>query len=134
MDFDWLRRACLALPGAYEDYPFGPDTATFRVRIPERIAGPGAGKVFAFAGVDAVPPSVSLKCEPALVIPLRAAHPEITGAWHLDKKHWNGVRLDGALTAATVADLIEDSYDLVVASLPAAQRRALGWSGGDSPS
>ncbi|WP_442853624.1 MmcQ/YjbR family DNA-binding protein [Arthrobacter sp. RIT-PI-e] len=71
---------------------------------------------------------VSLKCEPALAVRLRAAHPGITGAWHLDKKHWNGVRLDGDLPAEMVRDLVEDSYDLVVASLPVADRRAIGWS------
>jgi predicted DNA-binding protein (MmcQ/YjbR family) len=138
VDFDWLRISCLSFPGAYEDYPFGPGIAVFRVRADRRADRRAArgdqeggtrhpGKIFALAGVDADPPSISLKCDPALAEQLRAAHPEITGAWHLNKKHWNGVRLDGGLPAATVRDMIEDSYDLVVASLPAADRRALGW-------
>ena len=53
--------------------------------------------------------SVSLKCEPALAEQLRAAHPEITGAWHMNKKHWNGVRLDGSLPDEMVRDMVEDS-------------------------
>lgn len=126
MDFDWLRTSCLSFPGAYEDYPFGPETAVFRVRLRHRDETPG--KIFALVGMDADPPSISLKCDPGLAVQLRAAHPEITGAWHLNKKHWNGVRLDGDVLAGTVLDLIEDSYDLIVASLPAQDRRALGWS------
>jgi predicted DNA-binding protein (MmcQ/YjbR family) len=130
VDAGWIRTACLAHAGAYEDYPFGPETAVFRVRIPEYVASPGPGKIFALLRVDHAPLSVSLKCDPALAVQLRAAHPEISGAWHLDKKHWNGVLLNGRLAPGTVLDLIEDSYDLVVASLSAAQRAALGWTTG----
>ncbi len=130
MDFDWLRASCVSFPGAYEDYPFGPETAVFRVRVRLRGETPVPGRMFALVGVDADPLSISLKCDPALAVQLRAAHPEITGAWHLNKKHWNGVRLNGGLPAGTVRDMIEDSYDLVVASLPAADRDALGWSTG----
>jgi predicted DNA-binding protein (MmcQ/YjbR family) len=130
VDFDWLRAACLSFPGAYEDYPFGPGTAVFRVRVRQPGRTPVPGKIFALVGVDASPLTISLKCDPALAVQLRAAHPEIRGAWHLNKKHWNGVRLDGALPAGTVHDMIEDSYDLIVASLPAADREVLGWSPG----
>jgi predicted DNA-binding protein (MmcQ/YjbR family) len=130
MDFEWLRISCLSFPGAYEDYPFGPETAVFRVRVRQQGGTPVPGKIFAFVGRRAGPVSISLKCDPALAVQLRAAHPEITGAWHLNKKHWNGVRLDGTLSAATVRDMIEDSYDLIVASLPAVDRDALGWSPG----
>ena len=132
MDFERLRSSCLSFPGAVEDYPFGPGTAVFRVRVERRGSTAAPGKIFALVGVDADPPSISLKCDPLLAEQLRAAHPEITGAWHLNKKHWNGVRLDGDLPAGTVRDMIEDSYDLVVASLPMADRHALGWPAGAS--
>lgn len=129
MDADAVRELCLSFPGAYEDYPFGPETAVYKVR-PLASAGSGVeGKVFALIRPEARPLSVSLKCDPALAVQLRAAHPEITGAWHLNKKHWNGVRLDGDLTREAIRDMVEDSYDLVVASLPKGQREALGWSG-----
>ncbi|MPY10911.1 MmcQ/YjbR family DNA-binding protein [Arthrobacter bussei] len=129
MDVERLRAACLGLAGAYEDYPFGPEIAVFRVRVPGGAAPPGPGRIFALVRVEVEPLSISLKCDPALAVQLRSAHPEITGAWHLNKKHWNGVRLDGTLDEGMLRDLIEDSYDLVVSSLPAVQRAALGWLG-----
>ena len=72
--------------------------------------------------------SVSLKCEPGLAVQLRAVHPEITGAWHMNKTHWNGVRLDGNLPAEMIRDMVEDSYDLVVAGLSRKQQEQLGWA------
>lgn len=129
MDVERLRAACLGLAGAYEDYPFDPEIAVFRVRVPGGAAPPGPGRIFALVRVEVEPLSISLKCDPALAVQLRSAHPEITGAWHLNKKHWNGVRLDGTLDEGMLRDLIEDSYDLVVSSLPAVQRAALGWLG-----
>lgn len=129
MDADAVRELCLSFPGAYEDYPFGPETAVFKVRPPASAGSAVDPKMFALMRRDAQPLSVSLKCDPTLAEQLRAVHPEITGAWHLNKKHWNGVRLDGDLSDDAVRDMVEDSYDLVVASLPKGQREALGWSG-----
>ncbi|MGO4492540.1 MmcQ/YjbR family DNA-binding protein [Arthrobacter sp. 2YAF22_2] len=128
MDAAALRGICLAFPGAFEDYPFGPETAVFKVRS----AVPGGtrheAKMFALSALNPDDFAVSLKCEPALAEQLRAAHPEITGAWHLNKKHWNGVRLDGALPDSMIRDLVEDSYDLVVATLSRRQQEQLGWA------
>ena len=127
MDAAALKSLCLSFPGAYEDFPFGPDASVFKVRAPAGGAE-RPGKMFALSVLDAVPLTVALKGEPTLLVQLRAAHPEITGAWHMNKTHWSDVRLDGALSDDDVRDLVEDSYDLVVASLPKAQREALGWS------
>jgi predicted DNA-binding protein (MmcQ/YjbR family) len=114
-----LRRACLAMPGAIEDFPFGPENSVFKV----------AGRIFAISALHRSPPlRVSLKCEPALAEQLRASHPAITPGYHLNKRHWNTIVLDGSLPAAMVRDLIEDSYDLIVAKLPKATQRALGWA------
>jgi predicted DNA-binding protein (MmcQ/YjbR family) len=60
---------------------------------------------------------------------LRAAHPAITAGYHLNKRHWNTIVLDGSLPDEMVADMVEDSYDLVVSKLSRARRRALGWRG-----
>ena len=128
MDAAALKALCLSFPGAYEDFPFGPDASVFKVRAPAAGGAERPGKMFALSVLDAVPLSVALKGEPTLLVQLRAVHPEITGAWHMNKTHWSDVRLDGALTDDDVRDLVEDSYDLVVASLPRAQREALGWS------
>ena len=67
-----------------------------------------------------------LKCEPELAEQLREAHPEIVPGYHLNKRHWNTVEVDG-LPEGMVLDMIEDSYDLVVAALPGAAREKLGW-------
>jgi predicted DNA-binding protein (MmcQ/YjbR family) len=127
MDAAQLRELCLGFPGAYEDFPFGPEASVFKVRSP-RGGDERPGKMFALSTLAAVPLRVALKCDPALAVQLRAAHPEITGAWHLNKRHWSDVRLDGTLAEEDVRDLVEDSYDLVVAGLPRAHREALGWS------
>jgi predicted DNA-binding protein (MmcQ/YjbR family) len=115
MDSAALRAMCLAHPGAAEDRPFGPETTVFKV----------AGKVFAIAPLDATPLTVSLKCEPDLAERLRATYPCIQPGYHLNKRHWNTVTLDGSLDDATVHDLVEDSYDLVVEGLPRRVREAL---------
>jgi predicted DNA-binding protein (MmcQ/YjbR family) len=119
MDWKTLRDLCLALPGSEETFPFGPETSVFKV----------AGKMFALSRENAAPLTVSLKCEPVLAERLRAAHPAITAGYHLNKRHWNTVTIDGSLPQQMIADMIEDSYDLVVSHLPQAQRRALDWHG-----
>ena len=119
-----LRRRCLAQAGAVEEFPFGPQTAVFKVH----------GKIFAISRLEGRPLEVSLKCEPELAEQLRASYPAIRPGYHLNKRHWNTVTLDGSVPDRTVADMIEDSYDLVVAKLPARVRRELGWaSGADGP-
>jgi predicted DNA-binding protein (MmcQ/YjbR family) len=116
---DELRDLCLSFHGSEETFPFGPETSVFKV----------AGKMFALSRLAGAPLSVSLKCEPALAEQLREAHAAIAPGYHLNKRHWNTVTIDGSLPAATVHDLVEDSYDLVVSALPRARRRALLWRG-----
>lgn len=128
MDPDALRIICLSFPGVYEDYPFGPETAVFKVRALSGGGTASGGKLFDLSSMDLRDFYVNLKCEPSLAVQLRAAHPEITGAWHMNKTHWNGVRLDGALPDDMVRDMVEDSYDLVVAGLNRKQQEQLGWA------
>ena len=77
--------------------------------------------MFALSRLAEPPVRVSLKCDPTLAEQLRGAHP----AYHLNKRHWNTVIVDGSLPDTMIADLVEDSYDLVVSKLPRAARRAL---------
>jgi len=107
-----LRRICLAQPGAVEEFPFGPETSVFKV----------GGKMFALSSLDGQPLQLSVKCDPELAVQLRAAHPAIAPGYHLNKRHWNTITLDGSLPDQMVTDLLGDSYDLVVASLPKARR------------
>ena len=114
-----LRDQCLSFPCAEETFPFGPKTSVFKV----------AGKMFALSQLGADSLRVSLKCEPQLAEALRGAHASVLPGYHLNKRHWNTVAIDGSLPDNAIRDMIEDSYDLVVSKLPRARRRALGWSG-----
>ncbi len=117
-----LRDHCLAFRGSAETFPFGPETFVFKV----------AGKIFALSRLAQVPLRVSLKCEPLLAEQLREAHPAVLPGYHLNKRHWNTVLVDGSLPDGMIKDMVEDSYDLVVSRLPQAQRRALGWRAASS--
>ena len=120
MDATALRGWCLRQAGAIEEFPFGPETSVFKV----------AGKMFALSGLERTPLEVSLKCEPELAADLRNSYPAIRPGYHLNKRHWNTIALDGSLADDLVRDLIEDSYDLVVSALPKRVREQLGWSPG----
>ncbi len=112
-----LRAWCLAQAGAVEDFPFGPEHSVFKV----------AGKMFALSALDRSPLEVSVKCEPELAVELRGSHSAIRPGYHLNKRHWNTITLDGSLPDELARDLIEDSYDLVVSALPKRTRETLGW-------
>jgi predicted DNA-binding protein (MmcQ/YjbR family) len=114
-----LRQVCLGFPGAYEDFPFGPENSVFKVE----------GKLFAISALKRSPLKVSLKCEPELAEELRGSYPDaVAPGYHLNKRHWNTVTLDGSLPDEMVRDMVEDSYDLIVAAMPRALRERLGWT------
>jgi predicted DNA-binding protein (MmcQ/YjbR family) len=108
VDATELRRWCLDQAGAVEEFPFGPEHSVFKV----------AGKMFALSALDREPLEVSVKCEPELAAQLRHTYPAIRPGYHLNKRHWNTITLDGSLPDDLVRDLIEDSYALVVSALP----------------
>jgi predicted DNA-binding protein (MmcQ/YjbR family) len=112
-----LRNLCLGFPGSVETFPFGPNTSVFKV----------AGKMFALSQLAEHPLRVSLKCEPLLAEQLRAAHPAVLPGYHLNKRHWNTVIIDGSIPEQMIREMIEDSYDIVVSKLPVSRRQALGW-------
>jgi predicted DNA-binding protein (MmcQ/YjbR family) len=107
-----LQAACLGLRAAYEDFPFGDEVSVFKV----------AGKMFALCALQDDPLQLSLKCDPGLAVALRDAHAAITAGYHLNKRHWNTITLDGSLTDDFLLEMLEDSYELVVASLPKIRR------------
>ncbi|MEA2177426.1 MAG: hypothetical protein QOF29_3847 [bacterium] len=115
MDAAALRRWCLAQAGAIEDFPFGPEHSVFKV----------GGKMFALSTLDRTPLEVSVKCEPELAIQLRESYDAIRPGYHLNKRHWNTITLDGSLSDQLARDLIEDSYDLVASALPRRTREQL---------
>jgi predicted DNA-binding protein (MmcQ/YjbR family) len=95
--------ACARQEGAELTHPFGPQTAVFKV----------GGKIFAIVGLERIPADVSLKCDPEHGEVLRAEHASIVPGYHLNKRHWITVTLDGSLPQAQIDELIEDSFDLV---------------------
>ncbi|MCX2730703.1 MmcQ/YjbR family DNA-binding protein [Saccharopolyspora sp. NFXS83] len=113
-----LKAACLAMPGAREEFPFDESNSVFKV----------AGKLFAISRLDAEPLRVSLKCEPDLAVSLRTSYPSAVGpGYHLNKRHWNTVVVNDAVPDPLVRDMIEDSYDLVVGGLPRREQDKLEW-------
>lgn len=111
-----LRTLCLSFNAAVEDFPFNPETSVFKV----------GGKLFALSTLDRRPLTVNLKCDPEDAVRLRAEHPGlIIPGYHMNKRHWNTVTADGSLPDRLVRELVEDSYDLVVAGLPRAERLRL---------
>src|SRR4051794_18713169 len=91
------------MPGAVEEFPFGPNTAVFKV----------GGKMFALSPVETDVPKVSVKCDPDLATQLRESYDSIGFAYHLNKRHWIAVELAGDAPDQMIRDLVEDSCDLV---------------------
>jgi predicted DNA-binding protein (MmcQ/YjbR family) len=83
--------------------------------------------MFALSALEREPLEVSVKCEPELAIELRNSYPAIRPGYHLNKRHWNTITVDGSLPDQLVRDLVEDSYDLVVSALPKRVQKELGW-------
>ena len=81
--------------------------------------------MFALSALKSAPLEVSVKCEPELAGQLRMSYAAIRPGYHLNKRHWNTITLDGSIPDEHVFDMIEDSYDLVVAGLPRAMREAV---------
>jgi predicted DNA-binding protein (MmcQ/YjbR family) len=108
MDLEQVREYCLRKSGATEGTPFGPDVLVFKV----------GGKIFAIAALDEVPATVNLKCDPDLALDLRDRYEEVRPGYHMNKKHWNTVDIDGAVPEAELRKMIDHSYDLVAKALP----------------
>ena len=113
MDLAQFREYCLSKPRATEDTPFGPDVLVFKV----------GGKMFALAALDDVPATVNLKCDPDLALDLRDRYDEVGPGYHMNKKHWNTVEIQGAIPYVELRKMIDHSYDLVAKSLPKPKAR-----------
>ena len=107
---DALLEFCLSLPQAIETFPFGEETSVFRTS--------GNDKIFALSSLASEPLAVSLKCDPEESEALRAEFPQITPGYHLNKKHWITVVLDGQVPETLVEQLIRGSHSLVRPRIP----------------
>jgi predicted DNA-binding protein (MmcQ/YjbR family) len=111
-----LKEFCLTLLGSRETFPFDGETSVFKV----------GGKMFALSHLAGKPLSVSLKCDPDFAEHLRATYPAVTAGYHLNKRHWNSIVIDGSIPDEMLRDLIRDSYDLVLSSLTKKAQANLG--------
>ena len=107
MNIEDFRNYCLIKPGITEDFPFDETTLVFKV----------FGKIFALTDLEDVF-SINLKCDPERALILREQYTCITPGYHMNKKHWNTILIDGSVDDSLLFELIDHSYDLVVASLP----------------
>lgn len=103
MNLEELRSYCNSKLLTEEGTPFGPDVLVYKIH----------GKIYAITALNEERLRVSLKCDPDYAIELRDQYEEIIPGWHLNKKHWNSIYLDGSLKSKFVKELIDHSYDLV---------------------
>ena len=116
MNIEDYRAYCLSKKFVTEGFPFDNVTLVFKV----------AGKMFAIASLDAIPPKVSLKCDPERAIELREDYEEVTPGYHLNKKLWNTIVIDGIPTDLLI-ELTDLSYTLVIQSMTKKKQRELGF-------
>ena len=114
MTLDAFRAHCLAKKGVTEETPFGPDTLVYKV----------VGKMFALTGMpDFI--SVNLKADPEKAVELREKYDAVEPGYHMNKKHWNTILIDGSIPDRLLLEWLEDSYQLVVAGLTKKEKSAL---------
>ncbi len=102
MDIEIIRDHCIGLKGVEECFPFGDDTLVFKA----------GGKIFALVNLDG-DLSINLKCDPALAIELRERYSSVIPGYHMNKKHWNTVYIDGTIPDKEIFEWINNSYKLI---------------------
>lgn len=108
MNIETLREYCLSKPHVTECLPFDDVTLVFKVM----------NKMFAIIPTDELELSIALKCNPEWAFELREQYESIIPGFHLNKQHWNTVKVDGSISDSFIKELVDHSYDLIVQSLP----------------
>ncbi|MEP7277697.1 MAG: MmcQ/YjbR family DNA-binding protein [Bacteroidota bacterium] len=109
MDIEQLQEYCVSKPGVEETLPFGPDTLVYKV----------AGKVFLLTSLsNEEGMRFNVKCDPDLAEELRAAYPCVLPGFHMNKKHWNTIVVDGSVSVKQLKQWIDHSYERVIEQLP----------------
>ena len=103
MNIETLREYCLSKPGAEETLPFGPDTLVYKI----------SDKIFLLTGLGEGQLSFNVKCDPGKAIELREEFSCVLPGWHMNKKHWNTIIVDGSVSSKQLKEWIDHSYDLV---------------------
>lgn len=107
MNVEEVREYCLQKAGVEEAFPFGELTLVYKI----------GGKIFLIMGLD-TSNRFNAKCDPERAIELRERYAEVTPGFHMNKKHWNTVYMDGGLSIAQLREIIDHSYELVLEGLP----------------
>ena len=115
MNNEEIRGYCLAKPGVTESLPFNDTALVFKVM----------DKMFALLDLSDDSRGITLKCDPELALELREQYPEVTPAYHFNKKHWNTVYIDGSVSNKLIFEWITHSYNLVVNALPEKKKKGL---------
>jgi predicted DNA-binding protein (MmcQ/YjbR family) len=115
LNFDQAQKYILAKPEALLDFPFGDDVSVFKIR----------NKMFALLSLQGEQVWLNLKCDPDRALALRDIFEGVKPGYHMNKKHWNTVVLDGSIPAGEVERMIDHSYGLVVSRLPKKLRLSL---------
>ena len=115
MNLEFLRETLLNKKSTSEETPFGPEALVYKVM----------GKMFALIAWEEDPLHITLKCDPDFALVLRAKYPAITAGYHMSKKHWNTIILDGSIPKDEILEMIDDSYALVVKGLKKVDREKL---------
>lgn len=103
MDIESLREYVLSKPEVEECQPFGDETLVYKT----------LGKMFLLVSLDSQPLQFNVKCDPEKAIALRDEYSCVLPGYHMNKKHWNTIVVDGTLTAKQLKGMIDDSYTLV---------------------
>jgi predicted DNA-binding protein (MmcQ/YjbR family) len=114
LNIESFRNYCLKKKGVTEEFPFGEDTLVFKVM----------GKIFAITDVENFT-SINLKSDPEKAVELRDTYPAVMPGYHMNKKHWNTVLIDGSLPDKLICQWIDDSYHLVASKLTKSEKSAL---------
>ena len=116
MNSEEIREYCLQKKAVEESFPFDNSTLVFKV----------AGKMFLLMGLDSNPLQFNAKCEPDKAIELREKYSCVIPGYHMNKQHWNSIICDGTASKKLIFQWIDDSYDLIVASLTKKTRISAG--------
>lgn len=115
MDIESIREYCLAKKEVQEGFPFGVETLVFKVR----------GKIFLLAGLDNPVLQFNIKADPERAIELREQYASVQPGYHMNKKMWNTVIVDRSIPAKLLREMIDESYRLVIKSLPKKMQEGL---------
>jgi predicted DNA-binding protein (MmcQ/YjbR family) len=115
MNIEVIREYCLKKKCVAEEFPFNEETLVFKVM----------GKMFALIPLEKIPLQINLKCNPELAIDLRERYSAVRPGYHMNKKHWNTIFIDGNLRGELLLEWIDHSYDLVVSGLKKSDKEKL---------